>query len=78
MNDYIINTDRLVLRPITAKDAELIWPYVSDPEVSKDMSWDAHQNIEQTNKFIADVLVSMTQGRSITWCIFENNEFPLH
>lgn len=75
MDEHILSTQRLTLRPIREEDAEMIWPYVSDPRISKDMSWDAHTHIDQTRAFIAGALKSKSDGRAITWCIFQNGEF---
>jgi [ribosomal protein S5]-alanine N-acetyltransferase len=75
MNNYSLKTDRLVLRPLEKTDAGMLWPYVSNPEISKDMSWQAHTNISETQEFIDGTLRNMELGKTITWCIFINGTF---
>ena len=75
MSSLVLSTERLTLRPIAKTDAELLWPHVSDPEISQDMSWEAHQHLSETQEFIDSTLKSMEQGRTITWCIFLDGEF---
>lgn len=69
MANEIIITRRLTLRPIKKSDAESVWPFVSDAAISKDMSWDPHENIEQTRAFIENVTKAREKGKSITWVI---------
>lgn len=66
-----ITTPRLVIRPLEDGDAEGIWPYVSDPEISRFMSWDPHASIDETRAFISDVSRRMAQGTTISWVIRE-------
>lgn len=47
-----ITTDRLLLRPITTKDAEAIFNYAKNPEVSKYTLWSPHLNLQETKKWI--------------------------
>lgn len=70
-----LQTDRLILRPLALDDEQILWPYVSNPAISKDMSWDFHKSISQTKEFIVNSLKSMDEGKLITWCIFENDNF---
>jgi [ribosomal protein S5]-alanine N-acetyltransferase len=72
---YLLQTQNLVLRPINSKDAHLLWPYVSNPEISKDMSWEPHKDVKETENFISNALNSMEEGKSITWCILLNEVF---
>ncbi len=66
-----MTTPRLELRPIAEHDAEAIWPYVSDPEISRYMSWDPHETIEQTRAFTTDVVRRMGEGTTIAWAVIE-------
>jgi len=75
MNDHILKTENLLLRPLSKEDAPMLWPYVSNPEISKDMSWQAHKSLSDTQAFIDDVLKSMAIGKSITWCVFYKDKF---
>ncbi len=66
-----LTTPRLELRPIVESDAEAIWPYVSDPEISRYMSWHPHDSLETTHAFIADVRRRMSEGSTISWVLVE-------
>ena len=57
------------LRLLRDDDAEALWPYVSNPELSKFMSWDPHANIDQTRAFITDVRRRMDEGSNVTWVV---------
>ncbi|HEY4875332.1 MAG TPA: GNAT family N-acetyltransferase [Puia sp.] len=70
-----LETERLLLRPLSSSDATVLWPYVSNSEISKDMSWESHQDISETQKFIDETLKSMVRGKTITWCIFMDEKF---
>jgi [ribosomal protein S5]-alanine N-acetyltransferase len=72
--DYNISTDRFELKLLSLDDSTGIWPYVSDPEISKLMSWDAHSNISETENFIRGVEENFKKGKAISWGIHFNNE----
>jgi RimJ/RimL family protein N-acetyltransferase len=65
----VIDTPRLVLRPVAETDVEDLWPYVSDPTFPRFMSWAAHRDREQTRAVIASQLAELAAGTSITWAI---------
>ena len=44
----ILETERLVLRPLTVDDAEAVFEWTSDPRVAKYMSYPRHTDICQT------------------------------
>ena len=72
---YTFDTSRLQLRLLQKDDAAMLWPYVSDPQISKDMSWLPHKNIDETQAFIDNTLLSFDAGKSLTWCVFFENKF---
>ncbi len=47
-----IETDRLLLRPLTPADESDIFEYASNPEVARFMSWSAHRTIQDTEDFL--------------------------
>ena len=49
----VIETDRLLLRTLRMADAEDIFEWVSDPQVTAYLFWRAHQSIEDSRDFIA-------------------------
>lgn len=71
--DYILVTKRLRLELLEESDAEEIWKHVSNPEISKQMSWDTHKNIHTTIDFLKAVQESFRKETAISWKIkFEN------
>ena len=52
----MIETERLILRPLTLADAEkAFYGWTGDPEVSKYVSWLPHHTIDDTIKWLKDV-----------------------
>jgi RimJ/RimL family protein N-acetyltransferase len=67
--DTRLETQRLILRPLVEADAEALWPYVSDPELPRMMSWAAHVDIEQTRAFLRGQAEAMLAGSGVSWGI---------
>ncbi len=57
----ILETDRLILRPITLNDAEDLFEYASDPENTKH-TFPTHQSIEETEWVISNLFMSAPLG----------------
>lgn len=50
--DYLI-TDRLILRKFKAEDAqEMFLNWANDPEVTKYMTWNRHEDVDETKRII--------------------------
>ena len=65
-----LETPRLLLRRITADDAEPMFRnWASDPEVTKYLSWPAHTNVEVTRAVIADWLPCYEKPDYYQWVI---------
>jgi ribosomal-protein-alanine N-acetyltransferase len=65
----VIRTPRLVLRPPAPSDIEGLWPYVSDPELPRMMSWSAHTSRDETAAWLRIVTEERAQGSAVTWII---------
>ena len=37
--DFILETKRLILRPIIEEDCDDLWPRIPNPKISRFMSW---------------------------------------
>lgn len=61
----VLETERMILRPITMDDAEDMYAYGSDPEVTRYVTWHAHQSIEETQQFISFYLENMKKALSL-------------
>jgi ribosomal-protein-alanine N-acetyltransferase len=70
----VIETPRLVLRPIARTDVDALWPYVSDPELPKMMSWDAHRDRGETAAFVERNVDGLARGTDVTWMIVRGGE----
>jgi ribosomal-protein-alanine N-acetyltransferase len=62
-----IETERLLLRPITMKDAPDIFAYASDPEVTKYVRFVTHKSLKDTHVFIRRVQASYKNGITPLW-----------
>jgi ribosomal-protein-alanine N-acetyltransferase len=47
-----LETDRLILRPLQESDAEAIFSYCSNPNVSRYTLWEPHTSIEDAEQFL--------------------------
>ena len=50
--NVIIETDRLLIRPVNVNDAEAIYKWASDPDVTKYMIYSTHPNVEHTRQWL--------------------------
>jgi ribosomal-protein-alanine N-acetyltransferase len=62
-------TQRLRLRPVSERDVDALWPFVSDPELTRFMSWDAHRDRAETVAWFAQCEAELAAGRAIRWVI---------
>src|SRR2546421_76021 len=67
-------TPRLALRPIELADVDAIWPYASDPEFPKQMSWAAHVDRSETVAFIESCDAALAKETSVTWAITKSGQ----
>jgi len=71
----VLRTARLDLRPIDASDVEEMWPYVSDPELPRYMTWDAHKERSETEGFVRASVTARNEHAAYTWSIREDGVF---
>ncbi|MEK5230938.1 GNAT family protein [Lysinibacillus sp. FSL K6-0232] len=65
----ILTTERLLLRPVTLQDVEAMFAYTSHANVARYVTWEAHQNLEDTKAFITFILDGYQQGNHLLWGI---------
>ena len=53
--NLMIETERLILRPLTLADAEDVFEWVGDPIVNRYMPYPLYQNVEQVRKWIQSI-----------------------
>jgi ribosomal-protein-alanine N-acetyltransferase len=70
-----LKTERLLLRPLALEDVDLLWPDIADPEISKEMAWQAHTERSQTIDFVSNEIARLEAQKGITWAIFKDGLF---
>ena len=70
-----LNTKRLKLRKFTLSDATYIHKnYATDKRVTKFLSWEPYQNIEDIENFLSDIIRIYSFQNEYHWAIEINNE----
>ncbi len=64
-----LETDRLILRKMKPDDAEAVFAYASDPEVTCYVIWETHCTIEDSRAFLDLVLSKYESGGEPEWGI---------
>jgi len=72
---FLLQISRLRLRPLQIDDVEMLWPYVTDPEIPLYMSWSAHENKDITKEFLQDCQKKLQKLEGICWAIFYQEKF---
>ena len=58
----VLKTERLILRPMRMRDAEDLFAYAQDPEVSRHVLWDTHETPRQTRSALRSALRQYRSG----------------
>jgi len=69
-----IDTARLHLRPLRPTDAEPLYRYSSDPELTKFVTWASHDSIEHTREWLAANAEAFRKNTDMVWAIVEGGE----
>ena len=64
-----LHTPRLLLRRLRMEDAEDIFAYASDPQVTPYLMWETHRSIADTLDFLERTLQSYRDGGLPVWAI---------
>jgi len=67
-----VRTPRLLLRPLELSDVPALWPFVSDEDFPRHMTWEAHRNQDETADFIRSAEEGRLQGTNIAWAVVED------
>jgi ribosomal-protein-alanine N-acetyltransferase len=68
MNTPIIETERLILRPLTVKDAKAVFTgWATDKEVARFMRWNLHKSIEETIEWLVSEETAVTDECIYNW-----------
>ncbi|MGB8687124.1 MAG: GNAT family protein [Microcoleus sp.] len=72
-----IETDRLLMRKITLNDANDMFEYAADPQVSEYTMWSTHSSIEETKYFLKSLLKMYKRRELVDWGIVHKAEKKL-
>jgi len=65
-----LQTPRLILRKLTITDAEDIFAYASDPQVTTYTAWETHRSINETYEYLNNFVFQMYRtGKGMNWGI---------
>src|SRR5437868_4068915 len=65
----ILQTARLILRPLCPEDAADVFEYASDPEVTKHVRFPTHTSLQDTRAFLAASNDSQRKGDTMIWAL---------
>ncbi|MCS7202783.1 MAG: GNAT family N-acetyltransferase [Dictyoglomus sp.] len=73
-NFPVLETPHLILRKISLSDAEDLFEYAKDKEITKYLSWEPHKSIEDSVRFIEFMLIKYEREGYGDWGIeFKEN-----
>ena len=52
VNTYYMESEKIILRPWSENDAEILFKYASDPDVGQGAGWSPHKNVEESLEII--------------------------
>jgi ribosomal-protein-alanine N-acetyltransferase len=78
MRTPILETQRLILRPLYAKDADEIYKnWSSDPEVARFMSWSVHSDVQVTKDWLSYVETHIDEEGAYVWGLERKSDHVL-
>lgn len=64
-----LTTERLLLRPLTMRDAADMYAYSRDPAVAQHVLWDAHKSLADTRGYLRYIISQYRSGSPSSWGI---------
>ncbi len=68
-----LETERLLLRRLTLRDASDIYRYAKDPEVARHVLWSAHTSIWESRAYLRYILYQYRSGEPSSWGIVDKS-----
>ncbi|MDI7743123.1 GNAT family protein [Lysinibacillus fusiformis] len=65
----VLETERLILRKVTVDDAEDMFSYASNEEVTKYVTWNPHKTLTDTKEFINLIISKYESSQVAPWGI---------
>ena len=73
----VLETERLILREMIEDDAEDLFRYYHDQDVTKYLDWDGPSSVEHAKQVIADWKKGFTEKRFTRWGIALKSDNPI-
>ncbi len=67
----VVETPRLILRPLRKSDARDLFSWCSDPEVAACVLWEPHQSLSETRSYIRYIRRLYREGLPSSWGIVD-------
>ena len=64
-----IKTERLILRRMKLSDAEDIFAYAFDEELTKTTNWSAHKTIQDSENYLRTMIKRYSYNQASEWCM---------
>jgi [ribosomal protein S5]-alanine N-acetyltransferase len=65
----VVETPRVKLRPQVESDADAFFAFVTDPELSRYVTWGAHREIDETRAWVRHGIAAVAAGGDMVWTI---------
>ncbi len=65
----LLETPRLILRKVKKSDAQDMYEYFSDADVSRYLTWDIHESLKYTKKYLKYLVGQYKTGEYLDWAI---------
>lgn len=65
----VLTTERLILRKMKLSDAQDLFAYAQDPQVSRHVLWEAHTSVRQSRQFLRMARRQYRRGQPCSWAI---------
>lgn len=70
----VLETKRLILRPLSLDDAQDMYAYARDPLVARYVPWEVHRGIEDSLTYLNTVAEDQLAGRVSSWAVVHKAE----
>ncbi len=67
----VLETERLILRPVKADDIHDVYEYAKNPAVSEYLPWEYHRSIEDSKMIVQQWLASAQENKPNPWALVD-------
>ncbi len=65
----VLETERIILRPLKESDFNSVFEYASDPEIASFTGWKAHKSIEESKALVRFILKRYSENKPSSWAV---------